>query len=111
MFYICCKIYVCRILGVPADEGRFLSMFLKAMNAKNTLEVGVFTGFSLLTTALALPHDGKVTSFNFLILLLAAVYNHYYICLSIIIQYLIIKGLRHISFPPLWETMYAFPKK
>ncbi|XVF65450.1 hypothetical protein PTKIN_Ptkin09bG0250200 [Pterospermum kingtungense] len=29
------------------------------MNAKKTMEVGVFTGYSLLTTALALPEDGK----------------------------------------------------
>ncbi|CAK9320397.1 unnamed protein product [Citrullus colocynthis] len=29
------------------------------MNAKNTMEIGVFTGYSLLATALALPHDVK----------------------------------------------------
>ncbi|KAH7515499.1 hypothetical protein FEM48_Zijuj10G0033000 [Ziziphus jujuba var. spinosa] len=52
------------ILGVPADEGLLLSMFLKVMNAKNTLEVGVFTGYSLLATALALPADGKVTAID-----------------------------------------------
>lgn len=50
-------------MGVPADEGQFLSMFLKVMGAKKTLEVGVFTGYSLLTTALALPADGKVSSY------------------------------------------------
>nr|XP_048317869.1 flavonoid 3',5'-methyltransferase-like isoform X2 [Ziziphus jujuba var. spinosa] len=53
-----------RILGVPADEGLLLSMFLKVMNAKNTLEVGVFTGYSLLATALALPADGKITAID-----------------------------------------------
>ncbi|XP_060669216.1 putative caffeoyl-CoA O-methyltransferase At1g67980 isoform X2 [Ziziphus jujuba] len=52
------------ILGVPADEGLLLSMFLKVMNAKNTLEVGVFTGYSLLATALALPADGKITAID-----------------------------------------------
>ncbi|KAH7515498.1 hypothetical protein FEM48_Zijuj10G0032900 [Ziziphus jujuba var. spinosa] len=51
------KIYKQR--GVPADEGQLLSMFVKVMNAKNTPEIGVFTGYSLLTTALALPADGK----------------------------------------------------
>ena len=56
-------ILYCRaIIGVPPDEGLFLSMFLKVMNAKKTLEIGVFTGYSLLTTALALPDDGQVHS-------------------------------------------------
>ncbi|KAL0290144.1 UNVERIFIED_CONTAM: Flavonoid 3',5'-methyltransferase [Sesamum calycinum] len=47
------------LMNVPADEGQFLSMLLKIMNAKKTIEVGVFTGYSLLSTALALPDDGK----------------------------------------------------
>ena len=48
-------------MNVPVDEGIFLSMLLKIMNAKKTIELGVFTGYSLLTTALALPLDGKVS--------------------------------------------------
>ena len=47
-------------MKVPVDEGHFLSMLIKMMNAKDTLELGVFTGYSLLTTALALPEDGRV---------------------------------------------------
>jgi predicted O-methyltransferase YrrM len=47
-------------MNVPVDEGLLLSMLLKVMNAKKTLELGVFTGYSLLSTALALPADGKV---------------------------------------------------
>ena len=47
-------------MNVPVDEGLFISMLLKIMNAKKTIEVGVFTGYSLLATALALPQDGKV---------------------------------------------------
>lgn len=45
---------------MPPEEGQLLSMLLKLMNAKKTIEIGVFTGYSLLTTALALPEDGKV---------------------------------------------------
>ncbi|KAL4638547.1 hypothetical protein ACB092_03G154900 [Castanea dentata] len=47
------------LMILPVDEGIFLSMLLKIMNAKKTLELGVFTGYSLLTTALALPADGE----------------------------------------------------
>lgn len=48
-------------MNVPADEGQFISMLLKIMNAKKTIEVGVFTGYSLLSTALALPDDAQVS--------------------------------------------------
>ncbi|CAN7034387.1 hypothetical protein IGI04_032020 [Brassica rapa subsp. trilocularis] len=51
-------------MEVPVDEGHFLSMLIKMMNAKNTLELGVFTGYSLLTTALALPEDGRITAID-----------------------------------------------
>lgn len=47
-------------MTTSADEGQFLSMLLKLINAKNTMEIGVYTGYSLLATALALPDDGKV---------------------------------------------------
>ncbi|XP_062109537.1 flavonoid 3',5'-methyltransferase-like [Humulus lupulus] len=51
-------------MSVPVDEGQLISMFLKVMNAKKTIEIGVFTGYSLLTTALALPHDAKITAID-----------------------------------------------
>jgi len=55
------KQYPARSLMIlPVDEGIFLSMLLKIMNAKKTIELGVFTGYSVLTTALALPADGKI---------------------------------------------------
>lgn len=43
---------------------QLLSMMLKVMNAKKTIEVGVFTGYSLLGTALALPDNGKVVAID-----------------------------------------------
>lgn len=57
-------------MTTSADEGQFLNMLLKLINAKNTMEIGVYTGYSLLATALALPEDGKVlhlpkSSYNF----------------------------------------------
>ncbi|XP_073130574.1 flavonoid 3',5'-methyltransferase-like [Henckelia pumila] len=52
------------MMNVPADEGLFISMLLKIMNAKKTIELGVFTGYSLLSTALALPDDGKIVAID-----------------------------------------------
>ncbi|XP_043712479.1 putative caffeoyl-CoA O-methyltransferase At1g67980 isoform X4 [Telopea speciosissima] len=49
---------------VPADEGQFLSMLMKIMKPKKTIEIGVFTGYSLLTTALALDDDAKITAID-----------------------------------------------
>ncbi|KAL8471789.1 hypothetical protein ACS0TY_029134 [Phlomoides rotata] len=52
------------ILCTSDDEAQFLNMLVKLMNAKNTMEIGVFTGYSLLATALALPHDGKILAID-----------------------------------------------
>ncbi|CAL5324640.1 unnamed protein product [Camellia sinensis] len=52
------------IMTTSADEGQFLNMLLKLINAKNTMEIGVYTGYSLLATALALPHDGKILAMD-----------------------------------------------
>ncbi|XP_073130552.1 flavonoid 3',5'-methyltransferase-like [Henckelia pumila] len=52
------------MMNVPADEGLLISMLLKIMNAKKTIELGVFTGYSLLSTALALPDDGKIVAID-----------------------------------------------
>lgn len=51
-------------MTTSADEGQFLNMLLKLINAKNTMEIGVYTGYSLLATALAIPDDGKVQIHN-----------------------------------------------
>ncbi|XVE81158.1 hypothetical protein DITRI_Ditri15bG0040100 [Diplodiscus trichospermus] len=51
-------------MNLAVDEAQFLSMLLKIMNAKKTMEIGVFTGYSLLTTALALPEDGKILAID-----------------------------------------------
>lgn len=62
-FLICFEFKTSRnIMTTSADEGQFLNMLLKLINAKNTMEIGVYTGYSLLATALALPEDGKVNN-------------------------------------------------
>ncbi|XP_068655056.1 norbelladine 4'-O-methyltransferase 2-like [Aristolochia californica] len=52
------------IMSTPPEEGQFLYLLLKLMNAKKTMEVGVYTGYSLLATALALPSDGKIVAID-----------------------------------------------
>ncbi|KAG9446146.1 hypothetical protein H6P81_012274 [Aristolochia fimbriata] len=52
------------LMSTPPEEGQFLSILLKLSNAKKTMEIGVFTGYSLLCTALALPDEGKITAID-----------------------------------------------
>ncbi|KAI5065809.1 hypothetical protein GOP47_0018433 [Adiantum capillus-veneris] len=52
------------LMTTSADEGQFLMLLVKLINAKNTLELGVYTGYSLLSTALALPEDGKIIAMD-----------------------------------------------
>jgi len=42
------------------DEGRFLMLLARLIQARRTIEIGVFTGYSALCAALALPEDGRV---------------------------------------------------
>jgi len=50
-------------MGAAPDAGQLMTLLLKLLNAKKTIEVGVFTGYSLLLTALTIPDDGKVCIF------------------------------------------------
>lgn len=45
-------------------EGRFLKMMVQLVNAQNVLEIGMFTGYSALSMAEGLPHDGKLTTLD-----------------------------------------------
>ncbi|MFO0545804.1 MAG: O-methyltransferase, partial [Pseudanabaena sp.] len=42
------------------EQGQLMALLIQLIGAKKTLEVGVFTGYSSLSVALALPEDGKV---------------------------------------------------
>ena len=42
------------------DQARFMTLLLRCLGARNTIEVGVFTGYSTLVTALALPDSGRI---------------------------------------------------
>jgi predicted O-methyltransferase YrrM len=47
-------------MQIAPDQGQFMALLIRLMNAKKALEVGVFTGYSSLSVALALPEDGKL---------------------------------------------------
>lgn len=47
-------------MQISPDLGQFLRLLIPLIGAKKTLEVGVFTGYSSISTALALPDDGRI---------------------------------------------------
>jgi predicted O-methyltransferase YrrM len=47
-------------MQISPEQGQFMALLVQLMGAKKTLEIGVFTGYSALAVALALPVDGKV---------------------------------------------------
>ncbi|XP_066352414.1 tricin synthase 2-like isoform X2 [Miscanthus floridulus] len=51
-------------MSSPPDSAQLLAMLLKLTGARNTIEVGVFTGYSVLATALAIPPDGRVVAID-----------------------------------------------
>ncbi|XP_073052357.1 cation-dependent phenylpropanoid and flavonoid 8-O-methyltransferase 1-like [Primulina eburnea] len=52
------------VMGTNPDSGQLMALLLKLINAKRTIEIGVFTGYSLLLTALTIPEDGKITAID-----------------------------------------------
>ncbi|MEH2081978.1 MAG: class I SAM-dependent methyltransferase [Nostoc sp.] len=47
-------------MQISPEQGQFMRLLVQLIAAKKTLEVGVFTGYSSLSVALALPADGKI---------------------------------------------------
>ncbi|XP_004288914.1 PREDICTED: probable caffeoyl-CoA O-methyltransferase At4g26220 [Fragaria vesca subsp. vesca] len=50
------------VFATAPDAAQLLGMLLKLVDAKKTIEIGVFTGYSLLLTALTIPEDGKIVA-------------------------------------------------
>jgi len=47
-------------LQISAEQGQFMALLMHLIHARRTIEIGVYTGYSALAVALALPDDGQV---------------------------------------------------
>ncbi len=47
-------------MQISVFQGQFMQWLVQLINAKKIIEIGVFTGYSSLTMALAMPKDGKI---------------------------------------------------
>lgn len=49
-------------MQIAPEQGQFMALLVRLLGARRTLEVGVFTGYSSLAVALALPDGGQVVA-------------------------------------------------
>jgi predicted O-methyltransferase YrrM len=49
-------------MQISPEQGQFMQLLVKVLGAKKCIEVGVFTGYSSLCVALALPADGRIVA-------------------------------------------------
>lgn len=47
-------------MQISPEQGQFMAVLVKLIGARRCIEIGVFTGYSALSVALALPEDGRV---------------------------------------------------
>lgn len=50
------------VMQIAPEQGQFMALLVQLMDARKTLEIGVFTGYSALCVALTLPQDGKLVA-------------------------------------------------
>ena len=50
------------MMQISPEQGQFMTLLVQLLGATKTLEIGVFTGYSSLCVALALPPGGKITA-------------------------------------------------
>ncbi len=60
-------------MQIAPEQGQFMQLLVKMLNAREVVEIGTFTGYSALAMALALPADGH---------LLACDYNEEWIAMA-----------------------------
>ena len=49
-------------MQIGPDQGQFMQLLVQLIRAQNTIEVGVFTGYSSLWVANGLPDDGRIVA-------------------------------------------------
>ena len=49
-------------MQISPEQGQFMALLARLMGARRCIEVGVFTGYSSLAVALALPEDGTIVA-------------------------------------------------
>ena len=49
-------------MQISPEQGQFMFLLLRLIGARRCLEIGVFTGYSSLVSALALPADGRIVA-------------------------------------------------
>ncbi len=49
-------------MQITPEQGQFLQLLVGLLGARKTLEIGVFTGYSALAVALALPEGGRIVA-------------------------------------------------
>lgn len=49
-------------MQIGPDQGQFMQLLVRLINAKKTLEIGVFTGYSALWVAMGLPDNGRIVA-------------------------------------------------
>lgn len=52
------------MMQITPLQGQFMQTLLQAIGARQVLEIGVFTGYSSLAMALALPADGRIVALD-----------------------------------------------
>ena len=48
------------VMQIAPEQGQFMGLLIQLLGVKKALEVGVFTGYSSLVVAMALPEDGRL---------------------------------------------------